>query len=156
MRRLLQLQEILIDYDGPQLWLARDQFQTPYLCLWVESLETLDKHLCVPVTPQRLQRFYQGLIDLRTIYEQPESEELFYAEVGQADQDISLIPLAPASLLEEWLPEPDWWYAKPFIPSSLEPRPRVQLSEEQIQGLLELLQYKPLLEQLSSQVGKLI
>ncbi len=155
MRRLLQLQEILIDYDGPQLWLACDQFQTSYLCLWVESLETMDKHLCVPVTSARLQEFYQGLIDLRTIYEQPESEELFYAEIGQSGQEILLMPLASESLLEEWLPEPGWFQVKPAVPN-LEPRPTRQLSEEQILGLLDLLKYKPLLEQLSSRVGHLV
>jgi hypothetical protein len=154
MRRIIQHQETLIDYDSPQLFVAYDQFKTQYLCLLVECSEYNDKFLCVPITSSRLKAFFSGWIDLRELYENPESDELFYADVVGLIKDIQLIPIACESLSEAWLPEGDFYFNKDnrheeIIKSDV----AYQLSQEQIQDLLELLKYKPLLEILSQQQG---
>jgi hypothetical protein len=78
MRRIIQHQETLIYYDSPQLFVACDQFKTQYLCLIVEQCTApVDKFLCVPVSRSKLKEFYRESIDLREIYENPESDELF-------------------------------------------------------------------------------
>jgi hypothetical protein len=59
--------------------------------------------LSIPVTPLKLEYFFSGSVDLREIYENPESEELFYAEVVGEIRDIQLIPL----VRESWLPAHD-------------------------------------------------
>jgi hypothetical protein len=156
MRRIIQHQETLIYYDSPQLFVASDQFNTQYLCLLVECTEHFDKFLCVPVTPLKLEYFFSGSVDLREIYENPESDELFYAEVVGEIRDIQLIPLVRESLLEDWLPAHDFYFKKDKEPENLvESRPVYQLSEEQLKDLLDLLKYKPLLEILSKQQGLL-
>jgi len=112
----------------------------------------VDKFLCVPVSPLRLKEFYQESIDLREIYENPESDELFYAEIGGEIKDIQLTPIARESLPEEWLPERDFYFKKDNVAqSSPTVKTIYQLSEEQLKELLDLLKYKPLLEILSKQ-----
>jgi hypothetical protein len=156
MRRIIQHQETLIDYDSPQLLVAYDQFNTQYLCLLVECSEQNDKFLCVPITPIRLKDFFSACLDLREIYESPESDELFYADVVGEIKDIQLIPIARESLSDKWLPERDFYFKKDKHEDIVESRSVYQLSKEQIQDLLDLLKYKPLLEILSKQQGKSI
>jgi len=152
MQRIIQHQETLIDYDSPQLFVGYDQFNVQYLCLLVECSETVDKFLCVPVTSKRLKTFYQKLVSLREIYEYPESEELFYADVTGEITNIPLIPMARECLSEEWLPEHDFYFKKDNVQDNLTESPPIyQFSKEQIQELLDLLKYKPLLELLSQQ-----
>jgi len=78
MRRIIQHQETLIDYDSPQLFVVSEQFHTQYLCLLVECNEHNDRFFCVPITPSRLKDLFSGWIHLREIYDNPESDELFY------------------------------------------------------------------------------
>jgi len=152
MQRIIQHQETLIDYDSPQLVVAYDQFNVQYLCLFVECTETVDKFLCVPVTALRLKAFYQELVSLREIYENPESDEWFYADVVGEIENIRLIPIARESLSEEWLPEPEFYFKKKNAQDSVVESPPVpQFSKQQIQDLLDLLKYKPLLELLNQQ-----
>jgi len=136
------------------LLVASDQFNTQYLCLLVECSEPNDKFLCVPVTPIRLKDFFSALVELREIYENPESDELFYADVVGEITDIQLIPIARESLSDKWMPEPDFYFKKENRHEGIiESRTVYQLSKEQIQDLLDLLKYKPLLEILSKQPG---
>ncbi len=152
MLRIIQYQETLIDYDSPQLIVASDQFNVSYLCLLVECTEQVDKFLCVPISDSRLKAFYQESVDLRDIYENPESDELFYADVWGEIKDIQLIPITRESLSDDWLPERDFYFKKDNVSDKmLESRLIYRLSEEKIQDLLDLLKYKPLLELLSQQ-----
>lgn len=109
MQRLIQHKETLIYYDGPQLFSAYDQFRTPYLCLLVEQDDDADQFLCVPISPTRLELFYQGRIDLRTIYDAPESAELFYVQIGNEERETyPLFSLAEVST--EWLPDSNFFF----------------------------------------------
>jgi len=154
MRRIIQHQETLIDYDSPQLLVACDQFNTQYLCLLVECSEQSDRFLCVPITPIRLKDFFSTLIELREIYTNPESDELFYADVVGEIIDIQLIPIVRESVSDKWLPEHDFYFQKENrYEDIIESRTVYPLSKEQIQDLLDLLKYKPLLEMLSKQPG---
>jgi len=152
MLRIIQYQETLIDYDSPQLIVASDQFNVSYLCLVVECTEQVDKFLCVPISDSRLKAFYQESVALRDIYEKSESEELFYADVSGEIKDVQLIPITQKSLPDDWLPERDFYFKKDNVSDKiLESRLISRLSKEQIQDLLDLLKYKPLLELLSQQ-----
>lgn len=113
MNRRIRHKETLIYYDGPQLFLARDQVSAQYLCLLVEDKGDFDKFLCVPVSSERLKDFYLGEFDLRKIYEQPESDELFYAEVKESIEEVfQLFPLSLNNLPSEWLPDSGFIFKK--------------------------------------------
>lgn len=109
MQRFIQYKETLIYYDSPQLFLAHDQFNTPYLCLLVEQGDEVDKFVSVPVSQARLEAFYQGKIDLRTIIEASESGELFYIQIGDFDTERFQL-FAATKLPAEWLPEPNFFF----------------------------------------------
>jgi len=87
-------------------------------------------------------------LELRTIYENPESDELFHAKIIGDIKNIQLIPIAHESLLEDWLPEHNFYFKKEYMSES---NSIPQLSKEQIQDLLDLLKYKPLLDILNKQ-----
>jgi hypothetical protein len=144
----MQHQETLIDYDIPQLFIGYDQFNVKYLCLLIECTEQYDTYLCVPITSVRLKQFYQESLELRKIYENPESDELFHAKITGDIKNIELIPIAHESLLEDWLPEHNFYFKKENMSES---NSIPQLSKEQVQDLLDLLKYKPLLELLNKQ-----
>ena len=105
-----------------------------------------------PISDSRLKAFYQESVALREIYEKPESEELFYADIRGEIKDVQLIPITQKSLPDDWLPECDFYFKKDNVSDKiLESRLIYRLSKEQIQDLLDLLKYKPLLELLSQQ-----
>jgi len=111
--RTIRHAETLLYYDGPQLFLARDQVNAQYLCLLVEDTNEFNKFLCVPISFERLDNFYREQIDLRKIYEEPESNELFYAEIKENVQgDYQLVPMSFDRLPKEWLPEPGFIFKK--------------------------------------------
>ncbi|MCK5522249.1 MAG: hypothetical protein KAI83_03855 [Thiomargarita sp.] len=65
---------------------------------------------------------------------------------------LQFIPIARESLSDKWLPERDFYFKKDNRHEDIiESRTVYQLSKEQIQDLLDLLKYKPLLEILSKQ-----
>jgi hypothetical protein len=98
--------ETLVYYDGPQLFLARDQVNAQYLCLLVDDSNEFSKFLCVLISSARLDDFYRKEIDLRKIYENPENGEWFYAEITENIQrDYQLVPVSFDNLPKEWLPE---------------------------------------------------
>ena len=113
LNRTIRHTETLIYYDGPQLFLARDQVNAQYLCMLVEDSNEFNKFLCVPISSKRLEKFYWKEIDLRKIYEDPESGELFYAEIAENIQgDYQLVPVSFDSLPKEWLPEPGFIFKR--------------------------------------------
>jgi len=120
MNRKIKHKESLIYYDGPQLFLARDQVNAQYLCLLVEDTNEFNKFLCVPISFERLENFYREQIDLRKIYEEPESGELFYAEITETVQGAyQLVPVSFDSLPKEWLPEPGFIFKPERIKQEL-------------------------------------
>ncbi len=111
MKKTIHHKRTLFYYDGPQLFLAHDQSCTQYLCLLVENAEEFDRFLCVPVSEVRLREFYEGRIDLRKIYAEPERKELYYTDIIDSfEGEIHLFPMQYEDLREEWLPEAgfDW------------------------------------------------
>ena len=96
----------LVYCDGPQIFLAENSFDTQYLCLLVECADEFDKYLCVAISDERLREFYDGHIDLRKIFAEPERNELYYANIpDNFDLNIQMSPLPYNSIPEKWLPE---------------------------------------------------
>jgi len=112
MNRNAQYIETLIYYDGPQLFLAQDQFDTHYLCLLVQNNELFDKFLCVPISLARLYNFYQKEIDLRKVYVSPESDELYLTEISDFSTDTFELTPISSQVTESWLPDAGFYFEK--------------------------------------------
>ena len=71
METKLTLDQMLDYCDVPQLFTARDTFETLYLCLlYDDSSECL--YTGIRISPQRLSEFLNGKYDLRYLYLHPE------------------------------------------------------------------------------------
>ncbi|NQS97145.1 MAG: hypothetical protein HQ591_01700 [candidate division Zixibacteria bacterium] len=116
MTRIIHHTRTLVYYDGPELFEASDQLGTKYLCLAVEDTEAGVRYLCVPVSNIRLSEFYHDAIDLRNIFKNPESEELFYTDIIDGDfNKLRLIPQPIQDLSQDWLPDSGFYLERPTI-----------------------------------------
>lgn len=113
MKRLLQQQELLLYYDGIQLFLGRDQLDTIYICVLEEYSNDGDLYLCIPISHARLNSFYNEDIDLRSIYSQPEIDEFFTVRFDDPSRNsFKLCPINKHEIPDEWLPESGFYFSK--------------------------------------------
>lgn len=114
--KILKFVDTLVYYDGPQLVHAIDSIGTNYICVLVKNLETVGRFLCVSVSPTRLNYFLNGDIDLRVVLESPEIEEFFLGiEDEQIIDTLDISPISKSEILEQWLPEPGFFFKKQLI-----------------------------------------
>ena len=77
METKLTLDQMLDYCDVPQLFTARDTFETLYLCLlYDDSSECL--YTGIRISPQRLTEFLNGKYDLRYLYLHPEQSGEYF------------------------------------------------------------------------------
>ena len=77
METKLTLDQMLDYCDVPQLFTARDTFETLYLCLlYDDSSECL--YTGIRISPQRLSEFLNGKYDLRYLYLHPEQNGEYF------------------------------------------------------------------------------
>ncbi|MCK4223830.1 MAG: hypothetical protein KAX39_01535 [candidate division Zixibacteria bacterium] len=106
VKRILDHSESLLFYDGPQLFIAVDRLGTKYVCLLVEESEDIDKYLCVAISNSRVESLALGELDLRTIYESPEMDELFVAESKPEEVTrLQATPIAISDVPKDWFPD---------------------------------------------------
>ena len=72
MNNKLTIDRILDFCDVPQLFVARDAFDTIYLCLLYDD-ETSCQYTAIRISNNRLQLFLNGEEDLRYLYDNPET-----------------------------------------------------------------------------------
>ena len=72
MKNKLKIEKILDFVDVPQLFVARDSFDTRYLCLLYDD-EDLCRYSAIRISANRLNDFYQGVCDLRSLFLLPEN-----------------------------------------------------------------------------------
>ena len=106
MRTTIYLKEILLYYDTPQLFVARDSVGTNYLCMLVEQNEEFDNFVCVQVSNQKLDNFCSGHIDLKNIFIAPEINRFYQTKVSDyQSNNFEIIVCDLESLPEIWLPD---------------------------------------------------
>lgn len=103
MNDILTMERVLDFYDQPQLFVARDSFNTLYLCLLFDDEPTL-QYTAIRISDKRLKSFIDGTLDLRAIYEQPEvSGEYFDVSYNENTYHISLATFS--TITEDRLPD---------------------------------------------------
>lgn len=107
----IELIDIVEYYGVPQLFIAKFKNSESYL---VCMLENIDKNkgcmfLGVKVSKERIKSFYQGEIDLRSIFVNSEFGLPFFEVIKEGDNYVA--ELIPEKILsEEELPEKDYYY----------------------------------------------
>lgn len=111
MNKALNISQILVYYDLPELFLAKDIIETKYISLLVDIIEDEPLYIATPVSNYRIAAFINGGIDLRTIFVEPEIVE-FYTVRGVDIDNLLAEKIDYSELPEEFLPSPDFYYQK--------------------------------------------
>ena len=102
MNNKLTIDRILDFCDVPQLFVARDAFDTIYLCLLYDD-EASCRYTAIRISSNRLQLFMNGEEDLRNLYDNPETP-FEYFDVEYRDDNYYFEPHQAAFVGEERLP----------------------------------------------------
>lgn len=102
----------LFEYDGPQLFEARDDNGALFLALKIGHAETRDRHLAVEVTADRLDEFKAGTSDLREVIASAGSERWYVAWSSDLTSPMALEQMTgPVS--PQHLPDEGFWLSSP-------------------------------------------
>ena len=85
MEDMLRIDKLLDFCDVPQLFVARDAFETLYLCLLYED-EPACRYTGIRISARLLDAFLTGKADLRQLFLQPENEREYYDVVFQSGE----------------------------------------------------------------------
>ena len=107
---ILKVDSILEYYDNPQLLTARDCFDTLYLCLLYEDFPQC-KYTAIRISSKRLNDFYKGKKDLRSLYLSPEDNKEYF-EVIYDKNTFRLNPNASHNIPEDKLPAEGYFLDK--------------------------------------------
>ena len=102
MNNLLKIEKILDFCDVPQLFIARDTFDTMYLCLLYEDNPSC-RYTAIKISSNRLDTFLSGQIDLRELFENPEVP-FEYFDVEYSDNKYTFRPHQDTMVEETRLP----------------------------------------------------
>lgn len=72
MNDILNIEKILDYCDVPQLFVARDVFDTLYICLLYDDKEVC-RYTGIRISAIKLKEFYDGKCDLRSLFVNPEN-----------------------------------------------------------------------------------
>lgn len=96
--------DTLFEYDGPQLFEARDDEDGQYLALLVESEDGPDRYLVVPVAPERLRQFRAGALELKPLIAEEGKSQWYLATTTHLNAPLVLEP-QKTPLDERFLPD---------------------------------------------------
>lgn len=82
----------LFEYDGPQLFEARDAEDGQYLALLIESEDGQDRYLVVQVAPERLRQFHAGALELKPLMAEAGKDQWYLATTTNLDQPLAIEP----------------------------------------------------------------
>lgn len=96
--------QILIFYDEPILFTARDAVESLYLCL-LSSIP--DEYDCtaIRISPRRLSEYLSKRVDLRAVFANPEIPGEYFRVTPDEEERLILSPLDEKDLTEDRLPE---------------------------------------------------
>lgn len=94
----------ILEYvDCPQLFLARDMFDTQYLCLLYTD-EPSCQYVAIRISNDRFAAFCQRQVDLRSLFISPEFEGEYF-NVAFANQGYAINRMTNSQLPEDMLPD---------------------------------------------------
>lgn len=125
--RDLQLLEVYESYDGPRLFLCRNQAGQVFLGISAEDSSERQTWLYVAISDERRQQLEGGAIDLQTAFTAPEDSFVYEAQRAATSGDFTVVTRHPQELTEDQIPMQDE-YLRPVegaAQASLEPVQRV-------------------------------
>lgn len=102
METKLKIDQILDYCDVPQLFTARDAFDTLYLCLLYDD-SPVCRYTAIRLSSKRLSEFLSGKLDLRFLYVHPELDKEYF-DVAFEGNEYQMNAMMGQSLQEDRLP----------------------------------------------------
>ena len=104
--RTIQPTEVLVYYDGVEVFAGQDPIGGHYIGMIVDSEGAVDRYLVTGASPERLRLFRNGILDLRTLFlEAPGGEWFITRADGNPGQPLVLIPQTEPLVATDLLPE---------------------------------------------------
>ena len=104
--KVVKAANILYYYDGPQVIEARDTIDGHYIAVMVAPEEKHDRYLVAGVAPERLRQFRSGMLDLRTLLAESDTEEWFIGSAPAGPDQLMALQVQHTSLVHsELLPD---------------------------------------------------
>lgn len=112
-----KVSEILVYYDVPEVFVAKDLVETNYLAMMID-IDDSYKYLSIAISPQKLGLFVSGNLDLLQIFKDPEVREFIILSPGNEDDDLFIIDKVLYEIDDEWLPNEGFYLSTPFSDDS--------------------------------------
>jgi hypothetical protein len=77
MQKILNISQILVYYDMPELFIATDEVDTNFICLLLDLNDNIPSYISTAISSSKLSSFIKGQIELREILLQPETGEWY-------------------------------------------------------------------------------
>lgn len=101
----LTLEEVFDAFDGPRLFLCRNQLDQRYVGIYLgEDDQQRERWLYLPVSAARLGELRVGATDLRDAFQTSETHYVHETRVGLTGQDVSFESRLSSDLTEDELP----------------------------------------------------
>lgn len=78
---------VLMYYDFPQVFVGKSAVDQNYCCMIISEEENGPKYICTAISNQRSIELSTGRIDLRRVFEAPESAKFFHAYCEASNED---------------------------------------------------------------------
>jgi hypothetical protein len=116
MQKKLNISQILVYYDMPELFIATDEVDTNFICLLLEVTENSPSYLSTAISANRLSSFIKGQLELRQILIEPEINDWYSFNIDNESiiaerTDIQNFP-------EIYLPEPGFYLNNEILDNS--------------------------------------
>lgn len=103
MPKQLNISQILIYYDLPELFIATDEVGTNFICLLSDFTNNIPLFYSTPISRKRISKFIQGKVELYELLTEPEINEWYYfhLEAEKINAERIEIDRFPENLLPE-------------------------------------------------------
>lgn len=106
----LSIVDVLFEYDGPRIFIAKDKTDNLFLANQIDEDETTETFLYVPVSRKRLRTICRGDIPFREAFTHSETGTVYQVILDHSSKDVRetrVLPLSDTDLKESSLPGPD-------------------------------------------------
>lgn len=117
--KLVQHTATLFEYDGPQVFEARDRIGGHYIAVALKSDGDKQQYLVAGTTPEQLRRFRCGTVDLRSLLVDPNCEEWYLSSSDSLEEPFAIEPQMKDAIDEDFLPDPDFFLNNYFAESDV-------------------------------------
>ena len=100
----LYLDEILVEYEGPQLLTCKDKFDNIYLSVFSGRYVDLERWVLVRISEDRLQEIYKDKLTLYDAFKESEDSIALVLEQNIHTLKETERTILASSLNDEWLP----------------------------------------------------